>query len=127
VVLALAVGWLLGAAYFLGMMSHPVQGGLVNSLGHAWGGRNFDTPDNSRNNHPVAWLIFGEGFQNNHHRYPASARFSYRRHEVDLGYAACILLEKLGLVEIQRASLIPRRGGAARPDRADRRVRGEGP
>jgi stearoyl-CoA desaturase (delta-9 desaturase) len=106
--LALSVGWLLGAAYFFGMMSHPVQGGIVNSLGHAVGGRNFDTGDNSRNNHLAAWLIFGEGFQNNHHRYPGSASFSYHRHEIDLGYGACVLLEKLGLATIQRDYLIPR-------------------
>ncbi|WNG60628.1 acyl-CoA desaturase [Archangium gephyra] len=106
--LALGVGWLLGASYFLGMMSHPVQGGLVNSLGHAVGPRNFETPDNSRNNHFAAWLIFGEGFQNNHHAYPGSASFSYHRHEVDLGYGACVMLEKLGLARINRAYLIPR-------------------
>lgn len=106
--LALAVGPLLGAAYFFGMMSHPLQGGIVNSLGHAVGGRNFDTDDNSRNNHLAAWLIFGEGFQNNHHRYPASASFSYRRHEVDLGYAACVAMERLGWLEIHRPALIPR-------------------
>ena len=106
--LGLSVGWLLGASYFLGMMSHPVQGGLVNSLGHAVGGRNFETGDNSRNNHLAAWLILGEGFQNNHHRYPASARFSYRRHEVDMGYGAVVLMEKLGLLSIERRLLIPR-------------------
>lgn len=106
--LGFGVGWLLGAAWFLGMMSHPVQGGIVNSLGHAVGGRNFETSDNSRNNHLAAWLIFGEGFQNNHHRYPGSASFSYRRHEIDMGYGACVLLEKLGLATIQRDYLIPR-------------------
>jgi fatty-acid desaturase len=101
-------GWLLGAAYFFGMMSHPVQGGLVNALGHSIGSRNFDTDDNSRNNALAAWLIFGEGFQNNHHRYPASARFSYRESEIDLGYAACLALESLGLATIDRTHLIPR-------------------
>jgi stearoyl-CoA desaturase (delta-9 desaturase) len=106
--LALGVGWLLGACYFLGMMSHPVQGGLVNSLGHAVGPRNFETADNSRNNHLAAWLIFGEGFQNNHHAYPGSASFSHHRHEVDLGYGVCVMLEKLGLARINRAYLIPR-------------------
>jgi stearoyl-CoA desaturase (delta-9 desaturase) len=105
--LAFGVHWLLGSAYFLGMMSHPMQGGMVNSLGHAVGGRNFDTPDNSRNNHLAAWLIFGEGFQNNHHQYPGSASFSYRKHEIDLGYATCVLLEKLGLAEIDHRHLIP--------------------
>ena len=105
--LGFAGGWLLGVAYFLGMMSHPVQGAIVNALGHAWGGRNFDTPDNSRNNHLAALLILGEGFQNNHHRFPGSATFAYRRHEIDAGFGACLVLERLGLAKIDRAHLIP--------------------
>jgi len=109
-VLGLTVHWGIGVAYYAGMVSHPIQGGLVNAFGHAIGGRNFDTPDQSRNNHLVAWLVLGEGFQNNHHRYPASARFSYRAHEVDLGYAWCLLLEKLGVLRIERAHLAPRPG-----------------
>lgn len=100
--------WMLGACYWLGMMSHPIEGWIVNSLGHAVGGRNFDTPDNSRNNHLAAWLILGEGYQNNHHRYPASARFSYRRSELDLGYGVCLSLEALGALMIERETLVPR-------------------
>lgn len=107
--LAVAVGPALGACYFAGMMSHPVQGGLVNALGHAKGGRNFDTGDNSRNNHLAAWLILGEGFQNNHHHAPASARFSYAAGEVDLGYAACKVLDAAGALEIQQHSLLPKK------------------
>ncbi len=98
--------WLLGLAYYFGMMSHPIEGWVVNSLGHAVGGRNFDTPDNSRNNHLAAWLILGEGFQNNHHAHPRSARFSYRRAEVDLGYAACLTLEMVGALEIDKEHLL---------------------
>jgi stearoyl-CoA desaturase (delta-9 desaturase) len=111
-VIALAIAvptgmWALGACYFFGMMSHPFEGWVVNSLGHAVGGRNFDTPDNSRNNHLAAWLILGEGFQNNHHRYPASAKFSYQPWEVDFGFGVSVMLEKLGVLEIQRELLIP--------------------
>ena len=112
VALGLGVGWLLAAAYYFGIMSHPFQGGMVNSLGHAMGGRNFETSDNSRNNHLAAWLIFGEGFQNNHHRYPASAKFSYQPAEVDLGYGICVLFECIGLVSIDREHLIPEFGEA---------------
>ena len=115
ILLAVSVGWLLGAAYFFGMMSHPIQGAIVNSLGHAVGGRNFETPDNSRNNHLAAWLILGEGFQNNHHQYPASARFSYRLHEIDMGYWACLALEKVGVLRIQRAYLIPSPSASGKP------------
>lgn len=109
VALGVAMGSvLLGAAYFFGMMSHPLQGGMVNAFGHAMGGRNFDTADNARNNHLVSWLVFGEGFQNNHHHAPASARFSWRRCEIDLGYGVCLALEAAGVLRIDRATLLPR-------------------
>jgi len=110
IALAIAVPggwWALGASYWLGMMSHPIEGWIVNALGHAVGSRNFDTADDSRNNHLAAWLVFGEGYQNNHHRYPSSAKFSYRRRELDSGYVLCLGLERLGLLSIRRDSLIP--------------------
>ena len=88
-------------------MSHPVQGGLVNTFGHAVGGRNFDTDDDSTNNLPVAWLVAGEGLQNNHHQYPRSAKFAFRAWEPDLGYTACRLFDAFGWLTIDRASLIP--------------------
>lgn len=105
---ALGGWWALGACYWLGMMSHPLEGWMVNSLGHAVGGRNFETTDNSRNNHLAAWLILGEGFQNNHHSHPASARFSFHWWEIDPGYLVCLALEKIDILEIQRGSLMPR-------------------
>jgi stearoyl-CoA desaturase (delta-9 desaturase) len=98
--------WLLALALFVGMLSHPIQGGLVNAFGHAVGGRNFDTDDDSRNNLAVAWLVAGEGFQNNHHAFPSSAKFSYQPWEVDLGFAACLALETVGLVDIETRGLI---------------------
>lgn len=99
--------WLLAAAVFGGLMSHVVQGGVVNALGHSVGKRNFDLPDNSRNNLPAAWLILGEGLQNNHHRYPSSARFSFRAPEVDPGYLVCRILERVGVLRIERRTLMP--------------------
>lgn len=107
-IVALGGGWLLAGAVFAGMMSHVVQGAIINYFGHAYGGRNFASDDDSRNNHFAAWLVLGEGFQNNHHRYAKSARFSHRWYEVDMGYAACLVLEKLGVLDIDRASLMPR-------------------
>jgi stearoyl-CoA desaturase (Delta-9 desaturase) len=103
VALAVAIGslfnsWMIGVAYFLGIMSHPVQGWMVNALAHRFGYRNFETEDNSRNNTLVGWLVFGEGFQNNHHARPNSARFSVRWWEVDLGYALCLLANWVGLL-----------------------------
>ncbi|MCB0404735.1 MAG: acyl-CoA desaturase [Bdellovibrionales bacterium] len=106
--LAICVGvffqaWLLAACYWLGMMSHPVQGWMVNALSHRYGYRNFATDDHSKNNLMVAWLVFGEGFQNNHHHNPTAANFAVKWWEIDLGYALTWTLIRLGL--LQRASV----------------------
>ncbi|MCX6125436.1 MAG: fatty acid desaturase [Proteobacteria bacterium] len=107
-VLAVFGGWyLLGFCYFAGMMSHPIQGWMVNSLGHSKGYRNFSTKDDSTNNTLVAWTVMGEGFQNNHHEYPASPKFSCRWFEIDPGYGLCLVAERLSLLEIRRDLKIP--------------------
>ena len=95
---------LLGAAYFLGIMSHPVQGWMVNSMGHSLGYRNFNTADNSKNNSLVAWLVAGEGYQNNHHRYPRAVKFSMRWWEVDWGYTMCQALALVKVVKFEAPS-----------------------
>ena len=102
VALDCAVGPAIGAAWFGGLMSHPVQGWLVNALGHARGGRTFDTADGSRNNLWVALLVFGEGLQNNHHHRPGSARFAVKWYEPDLGYVLCRLMAWARLLDIDR-------------------------
>jgi stearoyl-CoA desaturase (delta-9 desaturase) len=104
---AVAVGyfadaWAFGACYWVGMISHPVQGWLVNAFGHSVGYRNYETPDDSTNNTLVAWFVTGEGYQNNHHQTPSAAKFSHRWFEVDPGYALCLAGELLGLLEIKR-------------------------
>jgi len=59
---------------------------LVNSATHLWGGRRFQTRDDSRNNWWVALLTFGEGWHNNHHAHPTSAAHGLAWYEVDLTY-----------------------------------------
>ena len=70
----------------------------INSLAHGWGSRRYDTPDDSRNNVLLAALTLGEGWHNNHHRYPASARQGFRWWEIDLTWLGLRLLAALGLV-----------------------------
>lgn len=70
---------------------------LVNSATHLWGTRRFQTRDDSRNNPLIAALTFGEGWHNNHHAYPRSARHGLRWFEIDVNWVQIKLLEKLGL------------------------------
>ncbi len=70
----------------------------INSLAHRYGKARYDTGDDSRNNFWLAILTMGEGWHNNHHHYPASARQGFRWWEIDMTYYGLILLSKLGLI-----------------------------
>ena len=70
----------------------------INSLAHRFGRRRFPTRDDSRNNPWLALLTFGEGWHNNHHFYPGSARQGFRWWEVDLTWYGLRVLSALGLV-----------------------------
>jgi len=79
---------------------------LVNSATHMWGGRRFATRDDSRNNWWVALISFGEGWHNNHHAHPTSARHGLAWYEFDPSWLQIKLLKRLGLAKsIQVASV----------------------
>jgi len=91
-----AVGMLLWGAFLrvtLGL--HATW--LVKSATHLWGSRRFETRDGSRNNWWVALVSGGEGWHNNHHANPVSARHGLVWYEVDPNYWGIWLLSKLGL------------------------------
>ncbi|MBC7926828.1 MAG: fatty acid desaturase [Bryobacteraceae bacterium] len=72
---------------------------MVNSVTHMWGERRFDTRDDSRNNWWVALLTFGEGWHNNHHAHPTSARHGLAWYELDVTWIEIWLLGKLGIAK----------------------------
>ncbi len=72
---------------------------LVNSATHSWGTRRFETRDLSTNSWWVALLTWGEGWHNNHHAHPVSARHGLRWFEVDTNWYAIWLLEKVGFAK----------------------------
>jgi stearoyl-CoA desaturase (delta-9 desaturase) len=69
----------------------------INSICHLWGRQPFRTGDHSRNNFVFGALGFGEGWHNNHHAFPTSARFGLRWWQIDLGYWFICVLAWLGL------------------------------
>ncbi|AOE48965.1 stearoyl-CoA desaturase [Kangiella sediminilitoris] len=84
--------------YFIStvLLSHVTF--LINSLAHRWGYRSYETEDDSRNNPLLALLTLGEGWHNNHHKFPALARQGLKWWEIDISYYILLSMEKLGLV-----------------------------
>ncbi|HEX8288628.1 MAG TPA: fatty acid desaturase [Pyrinomonadaceae bacterium] len=72
---------------------------LVNSATHLWGTRRFETRDDSRNNGLIAAVTFGEGWHNNHHAHPRSAKHGLAWYEFDVNWVQIKFLEKIGLVK----------------------------
>jgi stearoyl-CoA desaturase (delta-9 desaturase) len=70
---------------------------LVNSATHLWGTRRFATGDDSTNNFLIAILTFGEGWHNNHHAHPSSARHGLKWWEFDLNWYGIQTMRLLGL------------------------------
>jgi stearoyl-CoA desaturase (delta-9 desaturase) len=86
---------------------------LVNSATHLWGSRRFKTHDNSTNNVLVALLTWGEGWHNNHHAHPVSARHGLRWYEIDVNWYGIWTLKKLGLARKVNSATLHE---APRPD-----------
>jgi len=131
----LAVGWAAGWAIY-GTPADGLQLGLsllvwgvivrtvvvwhitwsVNSLTHAWGYRNYETGEKSRNNWLVALLSVGEGWHNNHHADPASASVQHRWWELDISYYQIKMLQWLGLASDVRVPRHKRKASRAPAD-----------
>jgi stearoyl-CoA desaturase (delta-9 desaturase) len=118
-----AAGWLLegGAG---GAFSGLLWGGLVrifigqnvgscvNSICHMFGKVHFKTTDTSKNNLWVGVAALGEGWHNNHHAFPSSARQGLLWWQLDVSYGVIFVLECLGLawdVKVPTREMIARR------------------
>jgi stearoyl-CoA desaturase (delta-9 desaturase) len=71
---------------------------VINSFTHLIGKRRFKTGDDSRNNLWLALITLGEGWHNNHHRYPGSERQGMFWWEIDISHYILRILSWCGLV-----------------------------
>ena len=85
---------------------------LVNSATHSWGTRRYKTRDLSTNSWWVALVTWGEGWHNNHHAHPVSARHGLAWYEIDFNWYAIWIMNKIGLArQIYRAKLPSKNSG----------------
>src|SRR5204863_3068105 len=64
----------------------------VNSFGHLFGPQPYDTGDTSRNNWVLGLIALGDGWHNNHHHSPQTARHGFRWFEIDPTYYLILAL-----------------------------------
>ena len=79
---------------------------FINSAAHMWGTRRFTTTDDSRNLWWLALISFGEGWHNNHHAHPTSARHGLAWYEFDLSWLQIKLLRTLGIARGVRVAKV---------------------
>jgi stearoyl-CoA desaturase (delta-9 desaturase) len=105
-----AIGYMVGGGSVLLGLEAMVWGGLfriflyqhatfsVNSICHMFGRKDYRSRDEARNNWIVALLVFGEGWHNNHHAFPVSARHGLHRFQLDVSWWVIRALEQTRLV-----------------------------
>jgi fatty-acid desaturase len=107
-IVLLAIGglplFLWGACFRIVFGMHATW--LVNSATHMWGRRRFATRDDSRNNWWVALMTFGEGWHNNHHAHPTSARHGLAWYEFDPSWITIRVLKFFGIARSVRVAKV---------------------
>ena len=92
-------GWqMLGWGFFVSTVALYHGTFCINSLAHLIGRRRFATKDTSRNSFLLAMITLGEGWHNNHHRFPSSERQGYYWWEIDITHYTLTVLSWFGLV-----------------------------
>jgi stearoyl-CoA desaturase (delta-9 desaturase) len=98
--LCVVFGWQVGLiAAFVHVNYYLAASAAVNAIGHHFGRRPYD---NSATN--LQWLAFltaGEGFHNNHHAAPTSARFAHRWYQIDPGWIIIKPMTWIGLAKVR--------------------------
>lgn len=86
----------------------PIHGAIINWFAHKYGYRNFEVGDTSKNFLPVDFLMMGESYHNNHHKYGSRPNFGgIRWHEIDPTYQVIKVLDKMGIIEIKNKRTLP--------------------
>jgi stearoyl-CoA desaturase (Delta-9 desaturase) len=84
----------------------PIHGMIINWFAHKYGYQNFKVDDTSRNLFHFDWLMMGEAYHNNHHKFGSRPNFGgIRWHEIDLTYSIMWILDKLKIIRLKPAAV----------------------
>jgi stearoyl-CoA desaturase (delta-9 desaturase) len=80
----------------------PVHGAIINWFAHKFGYTNFKVNDTAKNLLPMDFLMMGESYHNNHHKFGGRANFGIKWHELDPTYPIIIVLNALGIIHLKK-------------------------
>lgn len=80
----------------------PVHGAIINWFAHKFGYVNFKVNDTAKNLLPFDFLMMGEGYHNNHHKFGGRANFGMKWHEFDPTYPVILLLNSLRIIKLKK-------------------------
>jgi stearoyl-CoA desaturase (delta-9 desaturase) len=81
----------------------PIHGVIINWFAHKYGEVNYETDNTSRNLFKVDLLMLGEGYHNNHHKFPSRSNFASKRGEFDPTWPVIALLQKCKVIRLSKA------------------------
>lgn len=84
----------------------PLHGVIINWFAHKYGDVNFETDNTSKNLFKLDVLMFGEGYHNNHHKFPSRSNFAFKRGEFDLCYPIIKVLHKMRVIRMVNDSAV---------------------
>jgi stearoyl-CoA desaturase (delta-9 desaturase) len=87
-------------------MMGPVHGAIINWFAHKYGYTNFKLNNTSRNLLPVDFLMLGESYHNNHHKYASSINFGVRWFEIDPMYWVIRFFGYLRIVKLRSRRVV---------------------
>ncbi len=80
----------------------PLHGVIINWFAHKFGYRNHEVSDTSMNLLPFDFLMFGEGYHNNHHKDGSRANFGIKWYELDLAYPVIRIFDFVGVIKLKK-------------------------
>ena len=80
----------------------PLHGVVINWFAHKFGYRNYEVTNTSMNLLPFDFLMFGEGYHNNHHKDGTRANFGVKWYELDLAYPIIRVFDFVGIIKLNK-------------------------
>jgi stearoyl-CoA desaturase (delta-9 desaturase) len=84
------------------ILTVPIAAVFINWVAHKWGSVNYEMKNTSKNLWPFDFIMLGEAYHNNHHKYLGSANMGHKWYEIDPVYGVILVLHKLRVVRINK-------------------------